>query len=168
MANRRAKRASLILWLLALFLAACAGSQPMTPQPPISLAVWDLEDLSPAGHGQTGMQTLLTGQIAARLGENPAYQLVERQQLLKAIEELHLGSSALADPQTRLKLGRLIGAQQMVFGAFQAIGGTLRMDLRRVDVASGKILKTAIGEAAVKDMSNWFQVADQAAEELIK
>lgn len=114
------------------------------------------------------MQTLLTGQIAARLGENPAYQLVERQQLLKAIEELHLGSSALADPQTRLKLGRLIGAQQMVFGAFQAIGGTLRMDLRRVDVASGKILKTAIGEAAVKDMSNWFQVADQAAEELIK
>ncbi|MDA8141971.1 MAG: hypothetical protein M0036_25265 [Desulfobacteraceae bacterium] len=168
MANRRAKSIFLFQWLAAILLVACAGSEPMTPQETVSIAVWDLEDLSPVAHGQAGMEAMLAGQIAARFGENPAYQVVERQHLLKAMEELHLGSSDLADPQACLKLGHLIGARQMIFGAYQVIGSTLRIDLRRVDVASGKVVKTASGTAGVKDLSQWLAVADKAAGELLR
>ncbi|MFZ1987296.1 MAG: hypothetical protein WAU91_22995, partial [Desulfatitalea sp.] len=84
-----------------------------------------------------------------------------------AIEELHLGSSDLADPETRLRLGRIIGAQQMIFGAFQVIGKQLRLDLRRVDVASGKILKTASGTATAADLNEWLRAADEAAAALM-
>lgn len=157
-------------WMVAvaLILAACAGGAAHMTDHPVAIAVWDLEDLSPVTHGQAGMGEMLAGQIAARLDEAPAYQLLERQQLLKAMEELRLGSSELADPQTQLKLGRIIGARQMVFGAYQAVGGTLRIDLRRVEVASGKVLKTATAEAAVKDLGGWLRAADQAAGELVR
>lgn len=153
---------------VALILAACAGGAAHMTDRPVAIAVWDLEDLSPVAHGQADMGEMLAGQIAARLDEAPAYQLVERQQLLKAMAELQLGSSELADPQTQLKLGRIIGARQMVFGAYQAVGGTLRIDLRRVEVSSGKVLKTATAEAAVKDLGGWLQAADQAAGELVR
>jgi curli biogenesis system outer membrane secretion channel CsgG len=151
-----------------MLLAACAGTGRMDAERPVTVAVWDLEDLSTAQHGQTGMGELLAGQIAARLGQTGGYQAVERQHLIKVIEELNIGSSDLADPQTRLRLGRIIGARQMVFGAFQATGTMLRLDLRRVDVASGRILTTATAQDAVKGVDGWFQVADQAAAELLR
>lgn len=157
------------LWIAIGFwgLMACAGSPQPAGQGPISLAVWDLEDLSPMVHGQAGMGEILSGQIAARFAQNTGFQMVERQQLLKAIEELHVGSSDLGYPETRLRLGRLIGARQMVFGAFQVIGPSLRLDLRRVEVASGKILKTASATVASADLNQWLSAADEAALVLI-
>jgi len=153
------------LWIAISFLGlmACAGSSQPAAEGPISLAVWDLEDLSPMAHGQAGMGEILSAQITARFAQNTSFQMVERQQLLKAIEELHVGSSDLAAPDTRLRLGQLIGARQMVFGAFQVIGPSLRLDLRRVDVASGKILKTASDTAASADLNQWLSAADEAA-----
>jgi hypothetical protein len=44
----------------------------------------------------------------------------------------------------------------------------LRLDLRRVDVASGRILSTATATANIQDISGWLQAADQAAAELIQ
>ncbi len=134
---------------------------------PVSVAVWDLEDLSPVAHGQAGIGEFLAAKITERISEMKAYQAVERQELLKAIEELNIGSSDLADAQTRLKLGRVIGARQMVFGAFQVAGSSLRLDLRRVDVASGKILKTGTGLASAENISGWLSAADRAAIELM-
>lgn len=151
-----------------MLLLACAGTGPMEPPQPETLAIWDLEDLSVAPQAQAGMGELLAGQIASRLGQTGRYKVVERQQLIKALEELHIGSSDLADSQTRLTLGRMLGARQMVFGAFQAVGPILRLDLRRVDVASGRILSTASATANIQDISGWLQAADQAASDLIR
>ena len=159
---------ALVLVGALLLLAACAaGSTPGAGQP-IAIAVWDLEDLSALPAGLPGMGEMLAVQIAARLGGSDHYQVVERQQLVKVMEELHLGSSDLADPHTRLKLGRIIGAHQMVFGAFQTVGSLVRLDLRRVDVASGRILQTATTSAPAADMGGWLRAADQAAEELLR
>jgi hypothetical protein len=156
-------------WVIIGFwgLMACAGGVQPKGETRVPLAVWDLEDLSPMAHGQAGMGEILSGQITSRFSQSDDYQMVERQQLLKAVEELHLGSSDLADPETRLRLGRIVGARQMVFGAFQVIGPNLRLDLRRVDVASGKILKAASATAVVGDLSQWMVSADEAAAALM-
>jgi hypothetical protein len=55
----------------------------------------------------------------------------------------------------------------MVFGAFQVSGQSMRLDVRRVDVATGKILRTATAEGDSTDATAWFKAADQAAVELI-
>jgi hypothetical protein len=150
-----------------MLVLACAATGPIEPPQPETLAVWDLEDLSVSPRAQAGMGELLAGQIASRLGQAGRYKVVERQQLIKALEELNIGSSELADAQTRLRLGGMLGARQMVFGAFQAVGPMLRLDLRRVDVASGRILSTATATANIQDISGWLQAADQAAAELL-
>lgn len=153
---------------LILLLMACAGPGTAVDNEPISVAVWDLEDLSPVAHGQAGIGEFMAATITERVSEMERYRAVERQQLLKAIEELNIGSSDLADAGTRLKLGRIIGARQMVFGAFQVVGASLRLDLRRIDVASGKVLKTSTGTASSEDASGWLLAADQAAAELMR
>lgn len=150
-----------------IVLEACSGTGSSTPDSVISIAVWDLVDLSPAGHKRDEMGEMLAGQVMARFSEMNRFQVVERQNIIKAMEELHIGSSDLADGTTRLKLGRIIGAQQMVFGAFQVIGSQVRLDLRRVDVSSGKILKTSAATAASNNIGAWMDVAQQLAGELI-
>lgn len=163
-----AVRAIVALAWAVFLLCACASGGTGSGDTVVPIAVWDVESLNPAGNAQTGMVEIFTGQIMARLGENKSYQVVERQQLLKAMEELSIGSSELADPGTRLKLGRLLGAKQMVFGAFQQIGGQVRLDLRRVDVSTGKILKTANAMAAAGDINSWITAADQLAKSLVE
>lgn len=153
--------------LLIAFVMACAGGGGAVDRQPISVAVWDLEDLSLIAHGQTGIGEFMAAKITARVNQMENYQAVERQQLLKAIEELNVGSSDLADTQTRLKLGQIIGVQQMVFGAFQVAGSSLRLDLRRIDVASGKVLKTGTKSASADNVNGWLSAADHAAIELM-
>ncbi len=151
--------------LMVLFFISCSGVGTPPEDQLISVAVWDLEDLTPQGNG-TGMVEVITGRIIERLSEIDHYQVVERQQLVKAMEELSIGSSELADAGTRLKLGKLLGAKQMVFGVFQVIGKQVRLDIRCVDVASGKILRTATTTTAADNINEWIRAADQLVEEL--
>ena len=130
------------------------------------LAVWDLEALSPLETPNPHLGRMLAGQIMVHLDASRRYKAVDRENLLKVLEELQLGSSELADSRTRLRLGHIIGAEQMIFGAFQMVGRLQRVDLRLVDVASGKILRTASGMADSSDLNGWLQAADQAAAEL--
>ena len=116
---------------------------------------------------QKAMAEILASRILDKFSQSPRFEVVERESLLKVLEEQHLGSSELADDQTRLKLGRIIGCRQMVFGAYQVIGNMMRLDIRAVDVSSSKVLKTAVGTASADAVNNWLVAAEQAAEELI-
>lgn len=167
MMGRRWGVSGIGLWmaiLLVLGVTACASGPAI--EEPVGIAVWDLENLGAAQRAGDTMGTFLATQIASHLETVPGYRVVERQELLKALEELSLGSSQLADPATRLKLGAIIGARQMVFGAYQQFGDTLRVDVRRVDVASGKVLKTASAVASGMGSSALLGAADEAAQGL--
>ncbi len=148
----------------ALF-AACASGPARTAGPP-GIAVWDLDDLTPGG-GTSGVGELLSAQIIETIQRRGGYVVVERQKLVQALEELKLGSSALADEETRLRLGRVQGARLMVLGGFMTIGGRTRIDLRLVDVETGKVRKAISKTADSPDLSAWMEAARKAAEELL-
>lgn len=166
----RPKRISIlaagILVIAGMALCACATTSG-TGAGPISVAVWNPEAIGPMSATQTAMGEILAARILDRFSQSPNYEVVERESLLKVLEEQQLGSSELADDQTRLKLGRIIGCRQMVFGAYQVIGSMMRLDIRAVDVSSGKVLKTAVGTAPSDAVNNWLAAADQAARELV-
>ncbi len=169
MRTRQSKKSPLAFILIfSVVLAACAGSPGTGADQAVTVAIWDLEALGPMDAAQTAMGELLSSQIIARFEASRRYLPVERSRLLNVMEELNLGSSELSDHQTRLKLGRLVGARQMVFGAYQFIGNTVRLDIRLVDVASGRIMKVGVGTKAADAISEWMDAADQAADELLK
>ena len=166
------KKSTLLLSLLLLFLSACAAEKEVYVAKEYGsgsrVAVWDLEDLSVAGPTSlSDMKEFLTARIVETLQEKGGYEVLERQKLILALEELNLGSSELASAGSRLQVGKIMGAQVMVFGGYQLVGEQLRVDLRMVEVETGAIIRAAEQTAAAADLSGWLKVAEQAALQLL-
>ena len=131
-------------------------------------AVWDLEDASVVKHASlSAMQEFLTAKVIETLKDKGQYELIERQKLLLALEELNLGSSALASETSRLRVGEILGAQLMVFGGYQLVGNQLRIDLRVIEVETGTVIKAAEQTTSAADVSGWLKAAEEAAVKLL-
>jgi len=168
--NRRYGRWALakgLVLILALIASGCAGHTELAPIGPPALAVWTLEDLSLPGTTQPDLAELMTAGVMEAVEADGAYTLVERERLLAILQELSLGSSELAADATSLRIGRIAGARLMVFGAYQVIASQMRVDLRLVEVDSGKVLNTATQTTAAGNLSGWLQAASMAAQELL-
>ena len=66
--------------------------------------------------------------------------VVERQRLKDLLAEQKLTAGALADEDTRLRLGKIIGAQRMVFGGFFVLGDAVQVHVRVIDTATSRVL----------------------------
>ncbi len=151
---------------LLIALAGCATQQAQISHD-VSVAIWDLEDLSPSGSPYPDMGELLSARVIQTFKDTDRYTVVERERLLLALEELNLGTTALVDESSRLRLGRLVGARFMVFGGYMVIGKVMRLDLRLVNVESGAIAKTSYRISSATDISAWIKAAADAAAELL-
>jgi curli biogenesis system outer membrane secretion channel CsgG len=132
---------------------------------PPGVAVWELEDIT-AGGQLAYAGELLAAQITDTLGKQGRYVVVERSRLIRILEEQHLSASSLTDRQTQLRLGELIGARFMIFGGYQVLGDNVRIDIRLVDVETGKISKAVKKVVASTDLQTLLDAAKSAAEEL--
>lgn len=125
---------------------ARAGPPPVTPARPrrITVAVFPLDQRSkdPAldvlGPGLADM-------LGTDLAQCSELQVVEREKLRDVLGELKLQQSNAFDPATVQKLGKLLGAQYLVFGSYWTLGSNFRMDVRlvRVDTA-GQEARTGV------------------------
>ena len=147
-----------------LLFAGCAGMAPRSSGPP-GVAVWDLEDLTDEGP-LTHAGELLSAQIVDTLSKRGRYTVVERSRLIRILEEQNLSAASLADHQTQLRLGELIGAQFMVFGGYQLLGEKVRIDIRLINVESGRIFKAVSKVVNSTELQSLLDAAKSAAEEL--
>ena len=125
-----------------------------------------MENLSPLGDGHPDLGEFLSIKVIETLKEKGDCTVIERERLFLALEELNLGTSALADESTRLRLGRIVRAQLMIFGGYLVIADTMRLDLRLVDVESGRILSAVKRTVPAGDLSGWLNAAGEATLEL--
>ncbi len=157
----------LILVLMCLIVAGCATA-PLSQNKDLSLAVWDIENLTPGDSSYPDIGEFLTASIISTINDSGTYTVVEREQLLLALEEIGIGTTSLVDESTRLKIGKIVGVKVMVFGGYMVIGNTMRLDIRLVEVETGKIRKASQKTVAGKELSEWLNAASIAALELIK
>jgi hypothetical protein len=92
---------------------------------------------------------------------------VERERLRLVVKELKLGTTSLVDDSTRLRLGKLVGATLMVFGGYQAIGDTVRLDGRLVEVESGRTIKALVETARAANVLELLKAARAATADLM-
>ena len=158
-------------WWLVLLLGAvvtgCATAPGGDPAGSPTLAVWTLEDLSLPGTAPADLAELLTARVMETAEATGTYSLVERERLLAILKELNLGSSGLADEAAGLRIGRLIGARLMLFGAYQVVASQMRVDLRLVEVETGRVRKASSQTVSAGDLSGWFQGAAAATRRLL-
>jgi len=86
-----------------------------------------------------GFTTVLTTQLADQLNASGRLQVVERVLVERLLEELNLGSSELADPETTLKLGRVLAAKLIGTGAFFYLPDSTLLSLRLIDTETSAI-----------------------------
>jgi hypothetical protein len=68
--------------------------------------------------------------------------VIERARLEEILKEQKLNNSKEFDASTASKVGKLLGVQYILTGAFFDLMGSMRMDARIIDVETGKIIKS--------------------------
>jgi len=161
-------QAIILLSVICILMAGIAGCATNSKKSGLmTVAVFDIENLSSDDMAGDDLGMLLSSEIVGRLSTKPGVQIIERQKLLSVLQELKLGSSELTDESVRLKVGRMLGAKRMVFGSYLVAGGRMRLDLRLVDVETGRILKTAKETVIAGETESWMDAAGEAADLLM-
>jgi TolB-like protein len=120
------------------------------------------------GAGQTaGMEALGAGMqsmLTTDLSQVATLTVVERARLKDLQGELKLGKSGAVDPATAARVGKLAGATHIATGSFTVIANKLRLDLRMVEVASGRVV---LATSADGDLDAFFEVEKTLVNRLI-
>ncbi|MEP6733065.1 MAG: CsgG/HfaB family protein [bacterium] len=74
------------------------------------------------------------------MSTNTGIRVIERDQVQKLVDEQKLVTSGQVDKETAVKVGKLLGAQHMIFGVYMTDPkGNFRIDARAVNVETGEI-----------------------------
>lgn len=139
-------------------LSARFRSREKTPAPredawtsgPMVLTFVDVQEKGGLAE-RDGFSAVLLTQLTEQLGASGRVQVVERALLARLLEELNLGSSELADPDTALRLGRLFAARLIGTGTLLHGPQESLLSLRLVDTETSAVAKVwtrTLGSAA--------------------
>jgi len=129
----------------AIFVMACvlpvapAGASPDGDR---TLAILPFENNSvttPETYDplKSGLSVMLMTELA---NSGAAFKLVEREKIRALLDEIALGQTGVIDASTAVKMGKMLGAQAIGFGAFMVMGKNVRIDMRMVEVETGGLI----------------------------
>ncbi|MBN2030784.1 hypothetical protein JW824_11125 [bacterium] len=82
--------------------------------------------------------------MITELGQVQAIHVVERQKLKSVIDELKLSQSGLVSENGSIEVGKMLGAEYLVFGSYMvAFDKKIRIDARIVNVETGLTVKAS-------------------------
>ncbi len=156
-----------IIAVLGSALALAASVPSLAAGPVVGDAAFTkrigVSRLQPPSNRYTTLGDELSDMLTTTL-VNKGYQVVERGQLSKLIEELSLKDvGGLFDPSKLVAVGKQCGAEAMVMGSISEFGSStsnrkilgieireetarVKLDVRMVDVRTGTVLAAATGE----------------------
>lgn len=103
--------------------------------------------------------------LITALQSNANIRVVERDQIQKLMQEQQLGQSGSVDRETAVRVGRILGAQHMIFGGFvtDPRGRNMRLVARAVNVETSEIEYV---ETVSDKPDNLFAMIDRLAERM--
>jgi TolB-like protein len=141
-----------------LLIASQAQALPSSP-----IAVMPFRNLS-ADADLDWLSLGIAETMIADLRKSKAVQVVEREQIAHALEEIKLQTEAGAEVASAARIGKIVGAQTLVLGGFQRAGKQLRITARFVTVETGVVQDTA---KVTGDIERIFVLQDQIVARLI-
>ncbi|MGE5458364.1 MAG: CsgG/HfaB family protein, partial [Methanococcaceae archaeon] len=120
-------------------------------------SIVDKEKLEPLSKGIAQM-------LITELAQIKSFKVVERERLNDLIKEQKLSLSGAVDQATIQKVGKLLGAQTLLFGSYvNFFGGKMRLDLRIVETETGLTLKA---EEVTDDVEELFSMIKSISEKI--
>lgn len=102
--------------------------------------------------------------LAVKLAKVKELNLLDREQLLKMLDETKYHLSGVVEEKTAVKTARIYGVNVIVLGSYQAMENTLQTNAMFIDVETRKVIETA---EATGNISDVFQLQDKIAFGLI-
>ena len=128
--------------MLATLLASAAFAREGDPAPPpaqrLVVATFDEQGV-PAGLGDVVSDMLI------RAIDAPGYQLLERRQVKRVLEEQAFATSDLTQPGEAVRYGRLADTRFVIVGTVYRVDGVYIVSARMVDSATGVIQEACRG-----------------------
>lgn len=159
--------------VLSTLLGACGARKPAAPTAPTeggrgrlqTIAVFPFENNAVTDRERLDfLSGWLPDAMAERIVQSGEMRVVERRALLRILEEQKLGSSALASKEAQIRLGKIAGAQTLLFGGFSAIADQMQIDARIVDAESGVVLQSLSVQG---DAGGARQLAEHLSQQIV-
>lgn len=135
--------------LVRIALLAIAGTGFVAPhgalvaqsaKPTVAIMYFNNNVITKDARDYDGLSKGLPDFLITEMSANSAIRVVERDQVQKLIDEQKLVGAGQVDRESAVKVGKLLGAQHMIFGGFMADPkGNFRIDARSVNVETGAI-----------------------------
>lgn len=130
-------RGALSLATIAMFTPAIVAAQA---KPVIAVLYFDNNSIGKDRADYDGVGKGIADMLITDMASNPSVQVVERERVQSLLTEQNLTRSGTIDPQTAIKLGKIIGAQYMITGGFMSDGrGTFVLTARAINVQTSAI-----------------------------
>lgn len=88
-------------------------------------------------------QISLSDRLRSELGNTGQFIVVERNKMKQILDEQVLSASGLVDSSSAVRLGKLLGVNQVVAGSVAKVGNVFSVSVRLIDVETGEIAVTA-------------------------
>lgn len=157
-------RSMSVVLCLGVLLAAVPSPESLSdsaPRKTVAVLYFDnhtgKSDYEPLGKGIAAM-------MISDLGVVPEIQLVERERMQDLVKEMDTQRTQYFDSTTAVKVGKMMGAEYVIVGAFAALQPKMRIDTRVVRVESGEIVKTA---QVTGDEDKFFDLEQKLSANLI-
>ena len=129
--------------LSAVLACSILFVQPSLASNPKTIAVLYFENNSVVDKDKLDpLKKGLADMMITEMTKVKGIKVVERQRIQSIIEELNLNETEMVDKATTQQMGKLLGAQVMLFGGFSNLfNDKLRIDVRIVRTETGETLK---------------------------
>lgn len=129
-----------MLPLLFALVGLLFGTALLQGQTRESFAIMNLE-----GRGISAMEAqALTDRLSSLIVRTGKVTVVERGQMQAIMQEQDFQMAGCTSDECAVEIGQLLGVTKMVAGSIGKLGSTYSMDLRVIDIATGKISNSII------------------------
>jgi TolB-like protein len=135
---RRFVRGALALASVAMVAPAIVEAQA---KPVVAVLYFDNNSFGKDRADYDGLGKGIAEMLITDLAANPNLRVVERERVQSLLTEQNLVKSGAVDPQTAIRLGKMVGAQYMITGSFISDSkGKLVLTARVINVESSVIM----------------------------
>lgn len=124
----------------AVMLAAATAPLMAQGKPVIAVLYFDNNSIGKDHADYDGVGKGIADMLITDMASNPNVKIVERDRIQALLTEQNLTKEKTIDPQTAIRLGKIIGAQYMILGGFMSDGrGNYVLTSRAVNVETSAI-----------------------------
>ena len=155
----------ILLNIIILILFGCSSGEKQGKAEPKATVLISYFDNTSDLENYKNLSKGLADMLISDLSSIDIIRIVEREKLESILSEIELASTEYFDPKTAQQLGKGLGADLILTGAFLSIEPMMRIDARIIDVGTGEILQ---GNKVEGNITEFFQLRNQLASLIIK